>query len=244
MRQSWREDRGQRRIVQLPRGRTLRHVAGMGWIEFSVALLAFYLAHLLPGLAPQLRAWPRFHLAYGLASLALLVWVIAAAGRAPVVLLWDQAGWMRWLVNLAMPVAILLICLALGAVNPLSFGGRSQGFDPARPGLAGVVRHPLLWALLIWAGAHALVNGDLAHVILFGGFAAYALVGMWALDARKARDWGRGMWVTRASGTSNIPFRGNWRSYRPAPMRMGLAVLIWAALWHLHLPVIGASPHP
>ncbi len=216
----------------------------MAWTEFSVALAAFYLAHLLPVRAAGLRARRGFHAAYGLLSLALLAWVIAAAARAPFVPLWDQAGWMRWSVNLAMPLAILLICLAIAAVNPLSFGGRSQGFDPARPGIAGVVRHPLLWALLIWAGAHALVNGDLVHLILFGGFALYAVIGMAAIDARKARDWGRGMWVTRASGTSNLPFRGNWRSYRPPLARLALALLVWAVLWHLHGPVIGVSPQP
>lgn len=216
----------------------------MDWLEFFIAAAAFYLAHLLPVRLAGLRSRRGFGAVYGLLSAALLAWVILAAGRAPVVPLWDHAGWMRGVANLAMPMAILLICLAIGAVNPLSFGGRSQGFDPARPGLAGVVRHPLLWALLIWAGAHVLVNGDLAHVILFGGFAVYAGLGMWALDNRKARDWGQVMWITRASGTSNLPFRGNWQSYRPSSRRIVLAVLVWALLWHLHGPALGVSPAP
>ncbi len=216
----------------------------MAWIEFSVALSAFYLSHQVPTRLPALRGRRGFGMAYGLLSLALLVWVIGAAGRAPFVPIWDQAEWMRLVVNLAMPLAILLICLAIGAVNPLSFGGRAAPFDPARPGLAGVVRHPLLWALLIWSAAHMLVNGDLAHVILFGGFAVFSGLGMLALDARKRRQWGAGMWVTRASGTSNIPFRGHAQQYRPPMLRVVVAGLVWAAVLHLHAPVIGVSPLP
>ena len=216
----------------------------MDWIMFFTALAAFYLTHLVPVRWPALRSRRGFGAGYGLVSTALLGWVIVAAGQAPFVPLWDQAPWMRWGVNLAMPLAILLICLGLGAVNPLSFGGRSSGFDPAQPGIAGVVRHPLLWALLIWSGAHGLVNGDLAHVILFGGFAGFSALGMVAIDARKARQWGADMWITRASGTANWPFRGHWQGYRPPLWRVVLAIGVWAALYHLHGPVIGVSPQP
>ncbi|WP_151719872.1 NnrU family protein [Gemmobacter serpentinus] len=220
------------------------------WFEFALALTAFLLSHLIPA-RPGLRAAlvarlgrAGYGAGYGILSLLLLVWVIAAAGRAPVVPLWDQEQWMRWLVNLAMPLAVLLVCLAIGAANPLSFGGKSGGFDPARPGIAGVVRHPLLWALLLWASGHMLVNGDLAHVILFGVFAGYALLGMGMIDRRKQAQWGRDMWITRASGTGAWPFGGNWRCYRPAWWRVALAACLWLALLHLHEPVIGVMPAP
>lgn len=222
----------------------------MDWLNFALALAAFMGSHLLSAL-PHLRATLVARLGrggygagYGLLSLALLVWVIVAAGQAPFVTLWDQAPWMRWLVNLAMPLAVLLVCLAVGAPNPLSLGGRSTGFDPARPGLAGVVRHPLLWGLLIWSLAHLLVNGDLAHVIMFGLFAGYALAGMAMIDARKHRLLGPEVWLTRASSTSNLPFAGNWRSYRPDWRRVAVAVVLWLGLLHAHLPVIGVSPLP
>lgn len=222
----------------------------MGWGEFAATLAAFGLSHVLP-VRPAVKAAlvarlgrGGFGAGYGLLSLALLVWVIAAAGRAPFVPLWDQALWMRWLANLAMPVVVLLACLALGAANPLSFGGRAAGFDPLRPGIAGVVRHPLLWALLIWAGVHGLVNGDLAHVVMFGLFAGFAALGMRGIDARLRRMWGEAEWRRLAAGTANRPFGGAWRGYRPALWRLGLAVAVWAGLWWGHLPVIGVSPAP
>ena len=222
----------------------------MDWLEFGLALAAFLGSHILPS-RPGLKAAlvvqmgrAGYGMAYGGLSLLLLVWVIGAAGRAPFEVIWDQTLWMRWLANLAMPVAVLLIVLALGAPNPLSFGGRATGFDPARPGIAGVVRHPLLWALLIWSGVHLLVNGDLAHVILFGLFALYAVLGMRMIDRRNRRLLGEALWITRASATSNLPFQGNWRSYRPALWRIALAAAVWIGLLHLHLPVIGVSPMP
>lgn len=222
----------------------------MDWLEFGLALAAFLGSHILPS-RPGLKAAlvarlgrAGYGMAYGGLSLLLLVWVIGAAGRAPFVVIWDQTLWMRWLANLAMPVAVTLIVLALGAPNPLSFGGRATGFDPARPGIAGVVRHPLLWALLIWSGVHLLVNGDLAHVMLFGLFALYAVLGMRMIDRRNRRLWGEALWITRASGTSNLPFQGNWHCYRPALWRIALAVIVWIGLLHLHLPVIGVSPMP
>ena len=36
------------------------------------------------------------------------------------------------------------------------------------------VAHPMLAALMIWAFAHLLTNGDLASVLLFGSFLVYA----------------------------------------------------------------------
>lgn len=222
----------------------------MEWLNFTLALTTFMASHLLsalPGLRAALvaRLGQRgYGAGYGLLSLALFVWVVVAAGQAPFVPLWDQTPWMRWLINLAMPLAVLLVCLGIAAPNPLSLGGRATGFDPARPGIVGVVRHPLLWGLALWALAHLLVNGDLAHVAMFGLFAGYALAGMAMLDARKRRLLGPEVWVTRASGTSNLPFAGNWRGYRPDWRRVVVALVLWMGLLHAHLPVIGVSPLP
>jgi uncharacterized membrane protein len=37
------------------------------------------------------------------------------------------------------------------------------------------VGHPMLTALMIWAFAHLLANGDLASVLLFGSFLGFAV---------------------------------------------------------------------
>ena len=51
-------------------------------------------------------------------------------------------------------------------------------------------RHPMLMGVITWAGAHLLVNGDLASVVLFGGMALWALMQM-VLINRAVPDWTR-----------------------------------------------------
>ncbi|AOZ68207.1 NnrU family protein [Rhodobacter xanthinilyticus] len=227
----------------------------MAWAEFILAWAAFMASHLIPA-NPRLKAravalfGPRGWVwAFSLGSTALLFWLIFAAGRAPYVELWAQAGWMRWMVNLVMPLAIALGTFGVGAANPFAFEGRAAGFDPERPGIVGVVRQPLLWALLLWSGAHLIANGDLAHVILFGAFAVFSASGARAMETRKRRLWGAAEFDRRAARSSALPFAallsGRWRPRRgPSLTRLVLAALIWAALWHLHAPVIGLSPAP
>ncbi len=224
-----------------------------GWTEFILAFIAFLAAHLIP-MRPALKSpliaglgKPGYIAAFSILSLGLLYWLLMAAGRAPFVEIWPQAVWQRWLVNLAMPAAILLVALAVGMRNPFSFGGRTEGFDPDRPGIIGLTRHPLMWAFAIWAGAHLLANGDLAHVLLFGVLLAFALSGIWGAEARARRalpDFDR-----LAARTSLWPgaalLTGRWRPRGwPSLPRLLVAGLIWAGLLHLHAPLIGLSPLP
>jgi uncharacterized membrane protein len=226
-----------------------------GWAEYVLAFAAFLGSHAVPA-RPRLRGWliarlgrMGYVIAFSALSTALLFWLIFAAGRAPFVPLWDQAVWHRWLVNLAVPLAIVLGSFGIGAPNPFAFEGRSSGYDPEHPGIVGFARQPLLWALLLWAGAHLLANGDLAHVILFGAFGGFALIGMTVQERRKRRLWGQPEFDRLAARSSAFPFaaliQGRWRpSGFPSITRLVIAVLSWAVLWYLHAPVIGVSPVP
>jgi uncharacterized membrane protein len=227
----------------------------MEWIELAFALAAFFLSHRVPamfGLKARIVAafGPRGYVAlFSVLSLGLLWWVIVAAGRAPYVELWGQPDWSRWLVNLAMPVAILLGTFGVAAPNPFAFEGRAQGFDPDRPGIAGLTRQPLLWALAIWAAAHLSANGDLAHVLLFGPMLVLALIGAPAMEARTRARMGTATWDRLAARTALIPLaalaKGRWRpTSLPSLPRLLAALAIWAGLWHLHEPLIGLWPGP
>src|SRR5262249_55655523 len=48
------------------------------------------------------------------------------------------------------------------------------------------IRHPMLIAVMLWAFAHLLTNGDLAAVLLFGSFLAYSVYDVLSASQRVA----------------------------------------------------------
>lgn len=48
----------------------------------------------------------------------------------------------------------------------------------AKTKITAVVRHPQLTAVVVWAVAHLLVNGDTPSFVLFGGLAIWAMIEM------------------------------------------------------------------
>ncbi len=223
----------------------------------TLALTAFFASHVVPA-RPAVRRSLQTHLggvAYGVlysaVSLAVLAWLIVAARNAPHIQLWDFELWQLWVPNLVMPFVCILIAFGLAAPNPFSIAGRkSASFDPKRPGIAGITRHPLLWAITLWALAHMVPNGDLAHVVLFGLFAVFGVIGMAALDGRRRKQWGETLWTERAAGTSAIPFaaliagRVRFQDLHLDPLRALAALALYVTLLGAHAHVIGVSPLP
>lgn len=221
----------------------------MGWLEYFAAFAGFFAAHNIPT-RPAIKAWlqarltPRgFTIAYSVVSLGALYWLLMAAGRAPVVVLWDWQPWHTHVTLAAMCVVVLILTLTVARPNPFSFGGaRNAEFNPSRPGLIRYTRHPILMALAIWAFAHLVPNGTLAHVILFTTFGGFALMGMRLIDRRKQLDMAN--WQALQDQISASP-----RVYRPQHpgnlmMRLILSVAIYIGLIHSHGPILGAYPLP
>jgi uncharacterized membrane protein len=228
-----------------------------GWGEMAAAFALFLAAHVIPS-RPKTRNWlkatlglPLYIGLYSAVSLGLLAWLVVAAGRAPYVELWPAEPWQYWAPLIAMPLVCLLVAFGAATPNPFSLGGLgNDAFDPDRPGIAGVTRHPLLWAPTLWAMAHMVPNGDLAHVLLFAPMAVFGIVGMRALDRRRRREWGEAEWNRLAAKTSFVPFPSR-EMVTGQPqigpldwLRLVTAALLYLGLLHAHLPVIGVSPIP
>jgi uncharacterized membrane protein len=149
-----------------------------------------------------------------------------------------------------MPVAFALVSLAIGAPNPLSFGGSGHArFDPARPGVVGLSRHPLPLALALWSGAHLVPNGDLAHALLFGLFLAFSVMGMALIDRRKRRQMGEAAWAGLAARTGWLRTAGladvaALLRTRAGLLRLAMGLLAYLAMLHLHAPLLGVGPWP
>ncbi|MBU2486056.1 MAG: NnrU family protein [Alphaproteobacteria bacterium] len=106
-----------------------------------------------------LNAWKGIYTVISIVGFVILVWGYGIARQDPVVFFVAPA-WMSHVVALLMlPVMILLVASQVPA-------GR----------IKAAVKHPMLLGVKIWALAHLLVNGDLASVLLFGGFLAWAVV--------------------------------------------------------------------
>lgn len=223
----------------------------IGWIWFALAFAVFLASHRLP-LRPAVRARlvtglgeRGFTVTYSILSVILLVWLIVAAGRAPYVEIWSRQAWQTWVPLGVMAVVCLLVALSVARPNPFSFGGmQTADFDPARPGIVRWVRHPLLLALALWAGAHLVPNGDLAHVILFCIFAAFALTGMRIVDRRKRRLMGAERWNALRKDIARGPVFPRPRSPGGLALRLASAALLYGGLIALHPLVIGVSPLP
>lgn len=191
-----------------------------GWGTYAAAWALFLFTHAVP-VRPPFKPWliarlgqAGYGMAYSLLSLGVLAWLFIAAARAPHLALWPMPAAAHWIAFAAMLPAILLLALTLGRPNPFSFGGaRNERFDPARPELIGRIRHPVLAALGLWAGAHLVINGTLAHALMFGGFIAFAALGAVLIDRRKRGEFGAAEWQrlrspSRAARVSLPPHAG------------------------------------
>ena len=133
-------------------------------------LALFFIVHLVPmvpslraGLVERLGAGPYRGL-FSLASIAGLVLIVLGYGQMQGLgrgnpELWIPPMWIKHVVLLLMIPAMILLVAA---------------YVPSR--IRSAVRHPMLAALTIWAFAHLLANGDLASLLLFGSFLAFAVI--------------------------------------------------------------------
>ena len=107
---------------------------------------------------------------FALLSLAGFGLIVAGMGKAPSIELWNPPAWGRYPAIWFMPFALILLAGA---------------FIPGN--LKRLTAHPMLWSIALWALVHLLANGDLAGLLLFGGFGVYALCAMWSQTLRGAR---------------------------------------------------------
>ena len=85
-----------------------------GWLEFIAALAVFMLSHMIP-VRPPVRPWliarlgvRGYFAAYSVLSIAVLVWLIVAAARAPFIPVIPYHPVLLWVPLLAMPLACWL----------------------------------------------------------------------------------------------------------------------------------------
>lgn len=188
---------------------------------FGIACAVFVGVHLIPSGLPGLRARLAAALpgrAYqGLFSLFAaggLAWMILAKGGAPYLELWWAPDWTRLIPVAVLPFAFVLFFLTYAS----------------RDGVRAITRHPMLWAVLLWALSHIPANGDVGSIMLFGSFALFALIDMPLADARLRRE-DPARWQTVSAETSLVPFA----AVLAGRARLSLAALGW---WKIALGLV------
>ena len=181
---------------------------------------------------------------------AAILWLAMAYARAPFVELWPSVPALRIVPLVAMPLVLVLLVCGYTTRNPTAVMQEKHFHapDPA-PGILKVTRHPIMWAVALWALSHLVTRGDIASLILFGSLGALALLGMPLMDQRRAVRLGP-LWGTFALTTSAIPFRAALEGRTRISLRdigwwrIGLGLALYAAFLAFHATVIGVSPWP
>ena len=155
-------------------------------------------------------AWKGLYSVLSLAGFALLVWGYGLARQQPVVL-WVPLLGMRHAASLLTLVAFVLLAAT---------------YVP-RNGIKAKLHHPMVLAVKVWALGHLLANGNLADVLLFGGFLVWA-----ALSFKAARGRDRAAGTTYPAGTA-----------AGTAITVVVGLLAWAgfAFW-AHGVLIGVRP--
>lgn len=105
--------------------------------------------------------------------------LVSAAGLALIIIGWPNADTrVLYVTNYAM------VHVAMGLMLP-AFICLAAAYLPAGK-IAGVLKHPMLAGVKLWAFAHLLVNGDVRSVLLFGAFLVYAVIDRIAVKRRGA----------------------------------------------------------
>jgi uncharacterized membrane protein len=138
-------------------------------LPLVLGLIIFFAVHLIPtspgrrqGLVARFGEGA-FKAVFSVLSLVGLVLIVVGYQKLQLnpgknVVLWDPPTWTRHLAMLLMiPAMILLVASQI----------------PSR--IRTAAKHPMLAAIKLWALAHLLANGDLASLLLFGGFLAFAV---------------------------------------------------------------------
>ncbi len=183
----------------------------MGSIEMlALAALVFLATHYvastpLRGALVRALGERAYRGLYVLAAFATIGWMIWAFRRAAYVPLWAGDEFKAWAIAIMPFVFVLLVC-GVTARNPTAVGQEQALRSTADPGgILRVTRHPVMWAIGLWALVHLAARGDAASAIFFGTFALLAFTGTVLIDARKRGTLGV-EWTRFADVTSNVPF--------------------------------------
>lgn len=190
-----------------------------------------------------------YTIAFSLASLGGIYWLVQAYKAAPYLVTWGQLEWWKPFAIAFMLPAFLLALIGVTTPNPTAVGQEAQVSQAPR-GIVKITRHPFLMGVGLWALVHLIGNGDVASLILFGTFVIVCFAGALSIDAKRRRVLGPAAWSPFEGQTSILPFAAVMRGRTALALhdvltwRAGLGVVAYALMLGGHSHLIGVSPFP
>ncbi|PSH70722.1 NnrU family protein [Phyllobacterium brassicacearum] len=158
------------------------------------------------------NTWKGLYSVISLVGFGLLVWGYGMA-RPDAPILYEPPAWMKHIAELLMLFAFIFL-----------------GVYIARPGrMKPALKHPMLIAIKTWALAHLLANGDLASLILFLSFLAWAVADRISIK-RQERAGLAAPYIVPGPASNDV-------------IAIVIGVVLYGLfVWKLHELLIGVSP--
>ena len=189
-----------------------------------------------------------YRVAFSIATVVGLAWLVMAYNRAPYVVTWGMLEWWKPFAIILMLPASLLVVIGLTTPNPTAVAQENRLAQPPQ-GIVRITRHPFLTGVGLWALVHLIGDGDVASLVFFAVWAVVALAGTVSIDKKRRRLFGA-VWEPCAAQTSIVPFaaiaagRNRFRPDEIGAWRWGAAVVVYVLMLVGHADVIGVSPFP
>ncbi|MGK5051290.1 NnrU family protein [Janthinobacterium sp. RB2P8] len=156
------------------------------------------------------KRWKGLYSLVAFVGLGLIIWGYALARQQPQVL-WTPPTGLRHASALLMLFSLILLAAA----------------NVPRNRIKTWVHHPMLLGTQLWAVAHLLANGNVADVLLFGGFLVWSSIDLYAAVQRD-----------RATG---VAYQGGTVQGTLIAIVAGCALWLLLAFW-LHGVLFGVRP--
>lgn len=196
----------------------------------------FAMSHPLRAPMVKLLSEKGFSLVYSLMSAAALAWVYFAYKAAPAADL-GGSGEIGWIVASVLTLVAMVLLAGSFAGNPaLPMPGAEAQARAGPRGVFRVTRHPMMWAIGLWAISHVALWWSWRSVVTALAMGFLALVGAWLQDRKKRELMGEA-WRSWESRTSYWPRLGALPAAGLAWWGAGL--VLWLALSWAHGPLGG-----
>lgn len=209
--------------------------------ELAAANLAFVglhfaMSHPLRVQMVQALGERGFQALYSIVSLAAFAWVIVAYRAAPSGDL-AGSGTVGWIVATFLTVPALVLLAGSFAGNPALPTPAAAALAQAEPkGVFRVTRHPMMWAIALWAFSHIILAWSWRGTITAATMGLLALVGAHLQDRRKRAAMGDS-WKHWEALTGYWPRIGQFA--RVGPMCWILGLMMWVLVSWAHWPLAG-----